>query len=177
MRKTAVLLIALLCLALPGCTKTASTQEEMVALARPHLPIAEIEAATLRAVGQANREGMSLLILAVGEGEDTAYFPVSFSRSGSGYAFSALEEGELTRRAPGCYSYRWQNGLVLLVDNPSCVRVERSEGTKGTTRTSNSFDTTPKIIFDAEAFSATDGGGSEPPYRCRFFDAQGQELQ
>ena len=174
MRKTAVLLIALLCLALPGCAKTASNQEEMVALARPHLPIAESEAATLRAVGQVDREGMSLLVLAAGEGEDTAYFPINFSRSGSGYAFSALEEGELTRRAPGCYTYRWQNGLVLLVDNPACVRVERTEGSN---RTSNGLDTTPTLIFDAEAFSATDGGGSEPPYRCRFFDAQGQELQ
>ena len=177
MRKTTVLLIALLCLALPGCAKTASTQEEMVALALPHLPITGGGSRLPAGSGAGPPGGMALLILAVGEGEVAVYFPVSFDQNGSRYIFSALEEGELTRRAPGCYSYRWRNGLVLLVDNPDCVRVERSGGTMGTGRVADGFDPTPMLIFDAEAFSADNGSGSEPPYRCRFFDAQGRELQ
>lgn len=163
MCKTAVLLIALLCLALPGRAKTASTQEEMVALALPHLPIAEEEAASLRTVGQARQGGMALLILAVGEGEEAAYFPVSFDQNGSRLVFSALEEGKLTRRARAVTATGGEMGWCCWWTTPPVSASSEAGGQWGQVASPTALTPPPCSFSTRRPSPPPTGAGASPP--------------
>ncbi len=122
-RFVALLLSGILLLCIGGCAATASTSEELIAIAREHVPIAEADSIEIAIAGWIDAGERSLLWFVTGnEYQAHSYIPIEFEVVAPDqytflHMYKAMDSGQ------DIAALKWQSGYCFLVNNEDCAQI------------------------------------------------------
>ncbi len=172
MKKKVIAVLILLCAAALGIFLFYDSQllkgnEEIIALARKEIPLADMEHKEI-IVASGRREGdHELYWLIVGsQGQSQSYYPIEF-RVAPGPSEKLIFEhiGTAYDRGPGLRAYPWQGGYSFFIHNEDCAElvIEYGDGTVETVDTRNTF-------VDSHYIKTTGN------FTYTFYDSEGSEI-
>ena len=146
-----------------GCKKTATDDEDMIAIAREEIPVSDAETIEIQIIGRIDKDNRSLVCFMTGnEYQAHSYFPIEFKiNKREKYEFTKVYK--MLKRGMDIYVEQWKDGYVFIVNRDACktIQIISTDGDKQLIE----VDELPFLFYYEEI-----------PAEYNFIDRNGNEL-